>query len=121
MRKQRIPGSTFLFPAHSSAKKERLGTRLGLTIDPLRRIFGRFTGSNLGSIITPSFGVRTYSRASQSDFGSMGHGSMILCLGDAIFFLDLGDKTEIFSTGPAMMFLQLDSAAYTAELLTTML
>ena len=28
MRKQWIPGPTFLLPAHSSAKKEGLGTRL---------------------------------------------------------------------------------------------
>ena len=73
---------------------------------------------------------RTYSRAYHSDFGSIGRGSPDI--NDFVpwsrhFFLDLGDKTEIFSTtisflhenfltGPAMMFLQLDSAAYTAEL-----
>ena len=59
----------------------------------------RFFGDKiyLDSIITPSFGVTAllatlghYSRASQSDFGSVGHGSTILCLED----LDLGDKTQ---------------------------
>ena len=34
-----------------------ISSQQGLTIDPLRRIFDRFSTSNLGSIITPSFGV----------------------------------------------------------------
>ena len=64
----------------------------------------------------------TYSRAYQSDFGSMGHGSSRFCALETPFFLDLGEiflttisfLHENFLSGPAMMFLQLDSAAHTA-------
>ena len=84
-----VPVSLLASPCFSISSQQ------GLTIDPLRRIFGRFSASNLGSIITPSFGVTALLATLGLTRGpisailaqrAMGlQISTILCLGGAIF------------------------------------
>ena len=83
-----------------------ISSQQGLTIDPLKRIFGRLSASNLDSIITPSFGViallatleltRGPIKAILAQYGPWISRYPRFCTLEMPFFLDLGDITEIF-------------------------